>query len=222
MQSEKMTETRILIADDHPIVRNGLVQLLNSEPGLAVVAEAEDGEKALDRIRELQPAVAILDVDMPRKDGFSVARAVIDERLPVEVIFLTMHKNETLLNSALDLGVKGYVLKDSAMADIISAIKAVTAGEEFISPALSKYLVSRSRRAAALAEREPSLNDLTQAERRILALIAQGHSTKEIAEALFISPRTVDHHRANITEKLGLKGYNTLLRFALQHKDELL
>jgi DNA-binding NarL/FixJ family response regulator len=213
---------RILIADDHPIVRNGLVQLLNSEPGLTVVAEADDGEKAIERIRSLQPAVAILDVDMPRKDGFAVARAVIDEQLAVEVIFLTMHKSESLLNSALDLGVKGYVLKDSAMADIINAVKAVTAKEEFISPALSKYLISRSRRASTLIEQQPSLNNLTPTERKVLALVAQGQSTKEIAETLFISPRTVDHHRANITEKLRLKGRNTLLRFALQHKNELL
>jgi DNA-binding NarL/FixJ family response regulator len=212
----------IVIADDHPIVRNGLVQLLNGEPRLTVVAEADDGEKALERIRELQPTIAILDVDMPHKDGFGVARTLVDERLPVAVIFLTMHKNEALLNSALDLGVKGYVLKDSAMADIINAIKTVIAGEEFISPALSKYLVSRSRRAASLFQQQSSLGNLTPTERKILARIAQGHTTKEIARTLFISPRTVDHHRANITEKLQLKGYHTLLRFALQHKDELL
>jgi two-component system response regulator DegU len=212
----------IVIADDHPIVRNGLVQLLHGEPYLTVVAEAEDGGKALEYIRTLLPTIAILDVDMPHKDGFAVARALVDERLAVEVIFLTMHKNEALLNSALDLGVKGYVLKDSAMADIINAIKAVIAGEEFISPALSKYLVSRSRRAATLFQQQSSLDNLTPTERKILARIAQGHTTKEIAQTLFISPRTVDHHRANITEKLQLKGYHTLLRFALQHKDELL
>jgi two-component system response regulator DegU len=212
----------IVIADDHPIVRNGLVQLLNGESNLTVVAEAEDGEKALECIRTLLPTIAILDVDMPHKDGFAVARTLVDERLPVEVIFLTMHKNEALLNSALDLGVKGYVLKDSAMADIINAIKAVIAGEEFISPALSKYLVSRSRRAATLFQQQSSLDNLTPTERKILARIAQGHTTKDIAQTLFISPRTVDHHRANITEKLQLKGYHTLLRFALQHKDELL
>lgn len=213
---------RILIADDHPIFRNGLVQLLNSEPGLTVIAEADDGEKALERIRALQPAVAILDVDMPRKDGFGVARTVIDEQLAVEVVFLTMHKNESLLNSALDLGVKGYVLKDSAMADIINAIKAVITGDEFISPSLSKYLINRSRRASPLIEQQPSLNNLTPTERKVLALIAQGQSTREIAGTLFISPRTVDHHRANITGKLNLKGHNTLLRFAILHKDDLL
>lgn len=215
-------QVSIMIADDHPIVRNGLVQLLNGEPQLIVVAEADDGEKALVGIRALLPTVAILDVDMPRKDGFAVAQTLVDERLPVEVIFLTMHKNEALLNSALDLGVKGYVLKDSAMADIINAIKAVIAGEEFISPALSKYLVSRSRRATSFHQQQSALDNLTPTERKILARIAQGHTTKEIAKTLFISPRTVDHHRANITEKLQLKGYHTLLRFALQHKDELI
>jgi len=214
-------EISILIADDHPIVRRGLAQLLNSEPGLAVIAEADDGEQAIERIRALQPAIAILDVDMPRKDGFAVAQAVVDEQLSVEVIFLTMHKNEALLNSALDLGVKGYVLKDSAMADIINAVRAVTAGEEFLSPALSKYLIRRSRRAAAFVQQQPALADLTPTECKVLALIAQGQSSKAIADTLCISPRTVDHHRANITDKLQLKGHNALLRFAYQHKGEL-
>jgi DNA-binding NarL/FixJ family response regulator len=185
-------EISILIADDHPIVRSGLAQLLNSEPGLRVIAEADDGEQAM-----------------------------VDEQLPVAVIFLTMHKNEALLNSALDLGVKGYVLKDSAMADIINAIRAVTAGEEFLSPALSKYLIRRSRRAAVFVQQQPSRVDLTPTERKVLALIAQGQTSKAIAETLCISPRTVDHHRANITDKLGLKGHNALLRFAYQHKGEL-
>jgi DNA-binding NarL/FixJ family response regulator len=211
-------EITILIADDHPIFRNGLTQLLKTVAFFSVIGEADDGETALERIHALRPAIAILDVDMPRKDGFDVARAVAREQLPVEVIFLTMHKNETLLNSALDLGVKGYVLKDSAAADIISAVKAVIAGENFISPAISKYLVNRSRRSA---ERASSLNKLTPTERKVLALIAQGQTTREIAESLFISPRTVDHHRANISEKLELKGHNKLLHFAVQHKEAL-
>lgn len=214
-------EVAIVMADDHPIFRGGLAQLLKTVPNFMLVGEAEDGVTALERIRALRPAVAILDVDMPGKDGFDVARAVVDEGLSVEVIFLTMHKNEKLLNSALDLGVKGYVLKDSAAAEIISAIKAVVAGESFISPAISTYLVNRSRRADSFTKQPSSLDKLTPTERKVLALVAEGQSTKEIASALFISPRTVDHHRANITEKLDLKGHNKLLRFALQHKDEL-
>lgn len=214
-------EVTILMADDHPIFRNGLMQILNTVPYFAVVGEADDGVTALERIIALRPAVAILDVDMPRKDGFDVARAVIEWQLPVEVIFLTMHKNERLLNSALDLGVKGYVLKDSAAADIISAVKAVVASESFISPAVSKYLVNRSRRAASFTEQQSLLARLTPTERKVLSLIAQGQSTRQIAESLFISPRTVDHHRANISGKLGVKGHNKLLHFAVQHKHEL-
>lgn len=214
-------EITILMADDHPIFRGGLTQLLKTVPYFVVIGEADDGIIALEQIRAFRPAVAILDVDMPGKDGFDVARAVVDERLPVEVIFLTMHKNERLLNSALDLGVKGYVLKDSAAAEIISAVKAVIAGESFISPSLSKYLINRSRRAASFIQQPSALDKLTPTERKVLALIAQGQTTRQIAATFFVSPRTVDHHRANITEKLDLKGHNKLLHFAIQHKDEL-
>lgn len=211
----------ILIADDHPIFRNGLAQLLKTVPNFNVLAEAGDGEAALALLQKETVDVAVLDLDMPEKDGFEVARAIVEMNLPVAVIILTMHKNEALFNAALNLGVKGYVLKDSAMADIVNAIKAVIRGEEFISPALSSFLFNRSRRAAALAESKPTLNDLTETERRVLKLIGQYKTSREIGDELFISKRTVDRHRANIAEKLGLKGSHAVLKFALDHKDEL-
>lgn len=213
---------RILIADDHPIFRSGLAQLLNSRDNFNLVGEAENGEDALQRIRDSAPDVVLLDVDMPVKDGFAVAQAVAAERLPGRVIFLTMHKNEALLNAALNLGVKGFILKESAMAEVVSAVGAVMAGEEFISPALSRYLINRRRRSDELAEALPSLEDLTAAELKVLRLVAQRKTTKEIAARLSNSARTIDSHRANIAQKLGLSGNNALLAFALDHKDELL
>src|SRR5438128_272344 len=134
------SELRLVIADDHPIFRKGLLQVIGSEPMFKIIGEADDGDAALKVIEAMQPDVAILDVDMPNKDGFDVARTIIERRLPVEVIFLTMHKDESLFNAALSLGVKGYVLKDSALADIVNSIKAVGSGENFISPALSTFL----------------------------------------------------------------------------------
>jgi DNA-binding NarL/FixJ family response regulator len=132
-----------------------------------------------------------------------------------------MYQNESLLNTALRLGVKGYVLKNSATEDIIEAIQAVAAGDEFVSPAMTKYLVRRSRRAAVLVEQTPTLQDLTLAERKILKLVGEYHTSQQIADLLCVSVRTVDNHRTHIAGKLNLHGKNALLRFALQHKKEL-
>jgi DNA-binding NarL/FixJ family response regulator len=212
---------RIVVADDHPIFRQGLRQVINDVPELEIVGEAEDGQAALTLIEATRPDVAVLDVDMPGLDGFAVVQEIARRQLQVAVIFLTMHKNESLFDAALNLGVKGYVLKDSAMADLIQSIKSVVAGQNFISPTLSTFLVNRSRRAATLEEQTPSINDLTPAERRILRLIAQAKTNKQIAAELFISVRTVEHHRSNICAKLGLKTSHALIRFATAHQSEI-
>src|SRR5262245_54743974 len=132
---------RILIADYHPVFRQGLRQTIEADPQLKVVAEAADGEQALARLQDTPVDVAMLDLTMPLKDGFAVARAARELRLAVPLVFLTMHKDEHYLHAALDLGVKGYVLKDSAVTEIINCIKAVGAGQEYVSPALSSYLI---------------------------------------------------------------------------------
>ena len=215
------TEIRILIADDHPIFRKGLRNVIETDASLRVVAEAEDGEVALEQIQILQPEIAILDMEMPNKGGFEVMRAIQEKKLPVAVIFLTMHKDERFFNAALNLGVKGYVLKDSAVNDAIASIKAVAAGENFISTQLSTYLVNRRDRATSLLKQKPGLNNLTTAEREVLRLISANKTSKEIADKLCISVRTVEKHRANISEKLELHGSHVLLSFALEHKSEL-
>lgn len=212
---------RILIADDHPVFRQGLRQIIETDPQLKVSAEAADGEQALARLQDTPVDVAMLDLTMPLKDGFAVARAARELRLAVPLVFLTMHKDEHYLHAALDLGVRGYVLKDSAITEIVSCLKAVVAGQDYVSPALSSYLIRRSNRAASLAAAKPALEQLTPAERRVLKLIAEGQTSRTIAAELGIGIRTVEHHRNNITTKLELHGSHALIKFALQHQAEL-
>lgn len=213
---------KVFIADDHPIFRRGLAQILDEVSNIDVVGEADDGIDALARIRSILPDVVILDIDMPALGGFEVATKLAEEKIPVRVIFLTMHNSEALLNRVLNLGVKGYVLKDGAMVEVIQAIRAVMNDEEFISPALTKHLFNRLRRAENLQEQSSSIKDLTPTELKVMRFIAQHKSSKEIAAEMFISVRTVEQHRANIAEKLSLRGNNALLRYALDHREEIL
>lgn len=214
-------EIRIVMADDHPVVREGLVRVIEADPQLKIIAQAGDGQSALEQIQSLSPDVAVLDIDMPVMDGFSVARAIQKLKLEIEIVFLTIHREEELFQVAINLGAKGYVLKDSAVTDIIESIRAVASHQHYISPQLSSYLVRRKAKIDALARQKPSLDDLTPTERRILRLIAEDKTTREIADQLFISPRTVDTHRANICRKLDLHGSLALVRFAIEHKSEL-
>jgi DNA-binding NarL/FixJ family response regulator len=214
-------EIHIVIADDHPIVRQGLRQVIDAAPGLRVVAEAEDGQVALARIQTHRPDIAVLDIDMPKVDGFAVARAIRDQQLGAAVIFLTIHREEDFFNEALDIGAQGYVLKDSAIVDIVTSIRAVTSGHHYTSPAMTSSLISRRQRAATFRRQKPTLDDLTPTERRILHLIADYKTSKEIADELSISYRTVETHRTNICSKLEIHGSHGLMKFALTHKSEL-
>lgn len=216
-----LREIRLFIADDHPIFRQGLRQIIEREPGLKVIGEAGDGSTALERIVALRPDVAILDIDMPQMDGFSVARALLSQQPAVHIIFLTIHGEEEFFNEALALGAKGYILKDSAITDIVSSIRVVIAGQHYISPALTSYLVSHRRPLPLPAKTRLSLDLLTPAERHILKLIAEYQTNKEIAEQLSISPHTVHTHRKNICLKLELQGSHALMKFALEHKSQL-
>lgn len=215
------TEIRILIADDHPIFRQGLRVVIEKEPGFVIVGEAEDGASALEMIQSLKPDIAVLDINMPHLNGFEIARAVGGQNLPVKIIILTMHKDKKMFEEALDLGVEGYILKESAMVELAASIRTVSSGDAYISPQLSGHLLNRNRSTVSLVERIPALNDLTPTERRVLKLLAECKTSREIGEALHIDYRTVNNHRTNICQKLNIKGTHSLLKFALEHKSEI-
>lgn len=210
--------TTILLADDHPVFRRGLRMIIATDPQFNVLDEAADGAQALARIRELRPDVALLDINMPQQSGIEVARAMQHERLATRVVFLTMHRDEATFNTALDLGAAGYLLKESAIEEIVACLKAVAAGEKFVSPQLSTFLINRGGRVRAWQAHKPTLNDLTPTELRVIKLISEQKTTREIAELLCISPRTVERHRENMCTKLELHGSNALLKFALENK----
>jgi DNA-binding NarL/FixJ family response regulator len=213
--------TKVLIVDDHPLFRQGLRQLVEGDARFELIAEAGDGNEALRLIEQRKPDVAVLDVNLPGLSGLEVARRVQAARLPTRIVVLTMFKEEETFNRALDVGVLGFVLKENAAQDILASIVAVATGEHYLSPTISSYLVRRRGRAEILAAHKPGLDDLTKAERRILKLIAEKKTSREIAAELFISPRTVEAHRANISQKLDLHGSHSLLQFALENRSAI-
>lgn len=212
------TEVKIVIADDHPLVRQGLRQAIEMEAGFVVVAEAGDGSRALELVKTHAPHIVVLDVDMPALDGFGVAHAINEQHLNVKIVFLTFHAEEDYLNEALAAGAKGYLLKDTAITDVVTCLKTIVAGGNYISPTLSTYLVNRAQRAKPPAS---SLDTLSPTERQVLKLLAEYKTSKEIAAALGISPHTISTHRANIALKLNLHGSHALMKFALECKAEL-
>lgn len=208
----------VFVADDHQIFRQGLIKLLESEASIAIVGESGDGAEALQMIQELQPDIAILDISMPNKDGLEIVKQLKEDNRPVACIILTMYDEEEYFNEALDCGVKGYLLKENAFSDLLSCVKCVVQGKYYVSPLISEYLLHRDDRIKHLKCDHPGLDKLTTMEKRILKLITENKTSKEIAEQLFISPRTVENHRQHICDKLGLKGYHKLLQLALEQK----
>ncbi len=207
--------------DDHPLFRQGLRQVVEGDPRFELVGEAGDGETALKLIQEKKPDVGVLDINLPGMSGLEVARELQRQRASTRIIILTMYKEEETFNRALDLGVRGFVLKENAVEDIRNALAAVSDGEHYLSPSISGYLVRRHTRSQALTAQKPGLEDLTKAERRILKLISEKKTSRQIGAELFISTRTVEAHRANICTKLDLSGSHSLLQFALENRSAL-
>ncbi len=211
----------ILIADDHPMFREGVRQALLNDPELSVVAAASDGEQALSMIQEYSPSIAVLDMNMPKMTGLSVLKELKRTTSKTEVVFLTMFDDEDILNEAMDLGVKGYILKESASIDIVNAVHSVYEGKYYISPVLTDKLLKRKEKKETFASTHPQLALLSDQERRILKMISDSKSSKEIAEELFLSQKTIDNYRFKISEKLNLSGSYSLLKFALENKSHL-
>lgn len=207
---------KILVADDHHIVRQGIVKVIGSDPDLEITAEAEDGLQAMNKIRDLRPDVAVLDLSMPRLSGLAVARKAREEKLPVKFVILTISADEEFLEEAMEIGVHGYVLKENTAQDLITAIKYAACGKRYISPLISGHLVEWKRE-----DESSSLRNLTPAELNILRLISEKKTNKDIAGELCISHKTVQNHRNNMCAKLGLRGANALLHFAMENKRNL-
>jgi DNA-binding NarL/FixJ family response regulator len=217
-----MTEPiSILIADDHPVFRTGLRQIIESESDLSVIAESVNGAEALRDLRGCRPQVAVLDMHMPEMSGLDVVLAAEKEQLPSAIMILTMFDDEFLFDSAMGHGVLGYILKDSASRDIVRGIRTVAVGRYYISPTLTDMAVRNSMATVIPPSAAAILDRLTVTERRVLHSIAENHTSAEIGEQLSISYRTVDRHRENICKKLDLSGPYALLRFALQNRAHL-
>jgi DNA-binding NarL/FixJ family response regulator len=213
-----MTEqpaTRVLLADDHALVRRGVRLILDGEPGLTVVAEASDGAEAIDLARACQPDLAILDIAMPRLTGLQATRELSRLRPDLRILILTMYDNEQYFFEALKAGASGYVLKSVADRDLVEACRAAMRGEPFLYPgavnALIRNYLDRARDGQNIPDKA-----ITDREEEILKLVAEGHSSKEIAGMLVISAKTVERHRANLLHKLGLKDRLELTRYAIR------
>jgi len=211
----------LLIADDHPVFRRGLREIIEEGSEFRIIGEASDGETALRQVMALKPNIALVDIDMPNLNGLELVRALNERHLPVSVIFLTMYKEEDMFNAAMDLGVKAYVLKENAADEILGALESVARGGEFLSPSMSNMGRRRHDRVQELLLSKPQIEDLTPAERRILKLIGEDHTSKEIADMLQLSIKTIENHRLNICHKLNLHGSHSLLKFAFEHKSHL-
>lgn len=217
MPTPSSNEITLILVDDHPIVRQGLRQAIERESGFRVLAEAGNGRAALEAIKAHRPQIAVLDVDMPVMDGFTLAHEIAAQKLDLKLIFLTFHGEEDYVNRALELGAKGFLLKDSVIGEIVACLNAVAAGQSYVSPTLTTCLLNRGRRTADAN----GLDLLSPTEREVLKLLAGYKTSKEIASELHISAHTVNTHRANIATKLSLRGSHALMKFALDNKSQL-
>ena len=211
-----MPELRIILGDDHTIVRHGLRKILEDEPDWTVVGEAADGRDAVRQVLAAQPDVAILDIGMPLLNGIEATRQIAKRAPQVRVLILSMHADEAYIIQALQAGAKGYLLKDSADADLIRGVAAVAAGKSFFSPVVAQVMLDDYVRHLAEKGIVDRYESLSEREREIFQLIAEGHSNKEIAEILNISPTTVETHRGHILQKLDLHGTADIVLYAVR------
>jgi two-component system, NarL family, response regulator NreC len=211
-----MPRLHILLADDHNIVRQGIRKILEDQPDWEVVAEAGDGREAVRQALELRPDIAILDIGMPLLNGIEAASQITRRAPQVKVIILSMHPNEAYITRALQAGAKGYLLKDSADDDLIRAVNLVSQGKSFLSPAVTKVMLDDYVRHLAERGVVDRYESLSEREREIFQLVAEGRSSKEIADLLFVSPNTVETHRAHIMEKLDVHSAVELVLYAVR------
>ena len=210
-------EVTVLIVDDHPLLRHGLREVIGHNSRFKIVGEAADGEEAMRLFVTLKPDIAVIDIDMPRLNGLETIRVLRQQAFAIKTIILTMYKEEDMFNAAMDLGAKAYVLKENAANDIMAALEKVARGEAFVSPLMLEAGQRRSERVRELLLSKPQIESLTPSERRILKLVGEDYTSKEIAGLLNLSVRTVENHRQHICDKLKLHGTHSLLKFAFDN-----
>ncbi len=211
-----MSKMRVLIADDHVIVREGLRALLEAQPDIKVVGEAADGEEAVKKTREVQPDIVLMDITMPGMNGLEATRQIRQHSPDVKILALTMHEGNEYFFKILDAGASGYFIKGGSSSELISALRAVWGGDVFLYPTMAKKLLSDYLRRVRTGQDKESYDGLTNREREILKLIAEGHTNQEIAELLVLSTATVQTHRAHIMAKLGLHSRTELIKYAIR------
>jgi two-component system, NarL family, response regulator NreC len=212
-----MSKIKVLLADDHTIVRQGLRALLESQEDIEVVGEAEDGRQAFEKTKELVPDVVVIDITMPNLNGVEATRQIKKLNQEIKVLVLTVHDNEEYVHQILQAGASGYLLKESAVSDLVSAINAVKKGDIFLSPSISKVVVKDYIRHAVEGSGDfDSLDILTSREREVLQLIAEGHTNREVAHQLKLSVKTVDVHRSHIMEKLNIHDVTGLVKYSIR------
>lgn len=211
-----MGKIRVLICDDHTILREGIRLLLNAQPDVEVVGEAVDGREAVEKAHECKPDVILMDIAMPLLNGLEATRQIRRDNPNARVLVLTMYESDEYISQMLEAGAAGYVLKKVAGSELVYAIRAVYQGEAFLYPSITKRLVEDYLRRVESGQERDTFNGLTDREREVLQLIAEGHTNKEIADLLNLSVRTVQNHRAHIMEKLGMHDRGELIKYAIQ------
>jgi len=207
---------KIFLADDHTIVRQGLAKLLEAESDLEVIGEAEDGREAINKVQKLKPDIVIMDIAMPLLNGIEATRQIKKILPQTKIIILSMHSHDRYISELIGLGASGYLLKDSTGGEIIKAISAAVKGDVYLSPTISRRVIDDYLTLKKTSSREDLYAKLSNREREVFQMIAEGRSTKEVSDILCVSPSTVKTHRANIMEKLKIENISQLIQFAIR------
>lgn len=210
------TRIRILLADDHTILRAGLRMMLNAQPDMEVIGEAQDGKQAINATMHLQPDIVLMDITMPDMNGIEATRQIKRVAPEVKVLVLTMHENDEYVFQALRAGASGYILKEAADTELITALHVLRSGQFYLSPSAQSVIVGDYLQRVHTGEEKDSYNNLTEREKEILKLVAEGYTNNQIAERLVISPKTVDTHRTHVMDKLNLHSRAELVKYAMR------
>ena len=212
-----MNSITILLADDHDVVRRGMKMLLEDEEGIQVVGEASDGLDAIEKVKTLMPNVVILDLTMPKMTGIEAAKVISEEYPEVKILIFSMHHNKEYIISSVENGANGYLLKDTSKEELLRAIKVVSEGRKYFPPEISEIIINEllAKTSGTQEETRPIFEKITPKEKQILGMIVQGYNSREMADKLFLSIRTVDNHRANMMKKVKAKNTADLVKMAI-------